>query len=187
MKFNLKKLFGAVGVVSVALALGGCANTPHTAQKNLELFDVGEQVTYMNVTSVRKDLPENSLCKNKENPILSEEGREEGNKLFCGKEKDYQLVVGAHYNGPIKGVMFSGVMVPKSVDVGVDDILKYTMNYNADGKLARPHVFNALVKKDGAKEPKDCYWEGGKRMTGAFARGGIVCEGWDWKKQKFAQ
>ncbi len=187
MKRNIKNLFCAVGLISVALALGGCGSTPLSAQRIQELFDVGEQVSYMNVTNINKNLVQNYYCKKSESPMISEEAKEEGVKRFCGKEHEYQLVVGAFYNGPVKGVLFHSVMVPKSVDVGVDDIVKYTMNYNADGKWKRPHIFNAVVKKDGAKEPQDCYWEGGKRMTGAFARGGVVCEGWDWKKQKFAQ
>jgi len=76
---------------------------------------------------------------------------------------------------------------PRDMDIGVDDILKLTIDVNPDGSYRRPALVEKLVKKDGAKEPADCNWEGGRSATTAFLSGGVVCEGWDWKKQKFAQ
>ena len=89
MKFNLKNLFGAVGVVSVALALGGCGSTMHSPEKIKTLFEVGEQIHYFNVVGVNKNLPEKMLCNKVPSPLSSDEAYADTVQRFCGKEQNY--------------------------------------------------------------------------------------------------
>jgi hypothetical protein len=40
--------------------------------------------------------------------------------------------------------------------------------------------------KDATKE-SGCWWNGGKGATTSFIGGGAVCDGWNWRDQKFAK
>ncbi len=74
------------------------------------------------------------------------------------------------------------------MDIEPDDILEYSIATSADGQKIRPDIVKRIARKakDATKE-SGCYWDGGKGATTAFIGGGAVCDGWNWRDQKFAK
>jgi len=174
--------------ITAMLGMGGCSTT-YTKEQVLEKFEPGESTIYIINRAVRKNLTRENICgqiSQKDERIGQDFVRYYQNEM-CPKIETMQLVSGFYYTHPIKGMRMWPAYAPLEMDIGVDDILKLTIDVNPDGSYRRPALVEKLVKKDGAKEPADCNWEGGRSATTAFLSGGVVCEGWDWKKQKFAQ
>jgi hypothetical protein len=56
------------------------------------------------------------------------------------------------------------------------------------GQLAQPLMVKRIARKaKDATQESGCWWDGGKGATTAFKGGGAVCDGWNWRDQKFAK
>jgi len=175
--------------ITAMLGMGGCTSIT-TKEQMLERFEPGESTVYILNRAIRKNLTRENICgqmSQKDAERIGPDYVRYYQNEMCPKIETMQLVSGFYYTHPINGLRMLTAWSPVEMDIGVDDILKLSLSMNSDGSFKRPAFVEKVVKKDGAKEPGDCNWEGGRSATTAFLSGGVVCEGWDWKKQKFAQ
>ena len=96
------------------------------------------------------------------------------------------MLAGFYHTHPFNGIKMTGALAPISAPIEKDDILELSMLIREDGSNARPTLFSRIPRNAKDTGP-DCQWDGGKGATSAFLSGGVVCEGRDWKKQKFSQ
>ena len=177
------KTVSTLPILFVTILLGGCMAT-FTPKQNLEQFNVGESKSYILVSATNKDLTKiscNDESRGKE--FLTYVSKE-----ICPNLKNLQIVGGYYHNNPlaIYGIKVISAYAPLSANIEKDDIVELSVLIQEDGSLARPALFSRVARKAKDTGP-DCRWEGGKGATSAFMSGGVVCDGWDWKKQKFAK
>lgn len=85
------------------------------------------------------------------------------------------------------GIKAIRAYAPMEWNIAEDDILELSMNTSKEGQMLRPNLVKRIARKakDATKE-SGCWWDGGKGATTAFIGGGAVCDGWNWRDQKFA-
>ncbi len=175
------KTVSTLPILFVISLLGGCAIN-YTNKDRLAQFEPGEVKIYVLVGGVNKDLSK-MKCGGE---MLGEEFEAYVKKEICPNADKLQLFSGFFNTHPFKGIKFTGAYAPISAPIEKDDIVELSGLLREDGSPARPNLFSRIARKAKDTGP-DCQWEGGKGATSAFLSGGVVCEGWDWKKQKFAQ
>lgn len=184
----MKTRFGMLALAAVAVVgLSGCT-TPLTKNQYAERFEAGENTIYIHVKGVNKDLSKIQCPGSSVANVLSETGKDKFAKSICNNLNNLQVVSGFYWTHPRKGIQFFGGYAPIGLDVERGDFVKLSQAVAANGELDGPATVVAVARKakDASKE-SGCYWEGGAMFTNAFVSGGVVCDGWDWKKQKFAQ
>lgn len=184
----MKTRFGMMALVAAAVVgLSGCT-TPLTKTQLAERFEVGENIIYIHVKGVNKDLSNHPCPGPNTDKLLSETGRNIFATSICNNLKNLQGVSGFYWTHPRKGIQFVGGYAPIGLEVERGDFVKLSQKISANGSVDGPNMVVSVARKakDASKE-SGCYWEGGAMFTNAFVSGGVVCDGWDWKKQKFAQ
>lgn len=184
---TMKTRFGMLALAAVAvMGLSGCT-TPLTNAQRLERFDVGESTVYVLVRGVNKNISK-AQCPGKIEESLSEKGKQVFETTVCKNLDNLQIVGGFYWTHPRKGIQVISGYSPINLDVSPGDIVKISRNIAPDGALDAPmRVVGIARKASEVSKESGCYWEGGGMFTNAFVSGGVVCDGWDWKKQKFAQ
>lgn len=186
MKVSFKSLALLVAT-GATVALTGCTIIP-TPAENKARFGTGDITMYAEVMATGKApgcdgyvptgkfldlLTSNYLaeieanCKNKDQL-----------KIIVGF---WRQVPGFH---PAKVIIF----VEKDIDVAKGDIIEYQKHLDENGRVTRPSTLVRIARKakDVGKE-SGCYWSGGRDWYSQFMSGGIICDGWNWREQKFAQ
>jgi hypothetical protein len=110
-------------------------------------------------------------------------------KNVCGNMDKWQLVPLVYHTKVwgMKGLKSIRAYAPVEWNIEEDDILELSMHISNEGRVLRTHTVKRIARKakDATKE-SGCWWDGGKGATTAFISGGAVCDGWNWKNQKFA-
>ena len=154
----------------------------------LQLYPVGESTLYGVVPgSPNKNLVNLKCTPNSEN---SEEGNKYQSEKICPNLAKLQLVSVVYHTKlwGTEGLKFMPAYAPIELNIEENDILEASLSVLPNGQLARPLIVKRIARKakDATKE-SGCYWDGGKGATTAFIGGGAVCDGWNWRDQKFAK
>lgn len=184
----MKTRFGMMAlVVAAVMGLSGCA-TKVTREKNISEFESGPGYMYMLAQGINRDLSKVNCDVQKFPETFSVAAADHWNHVICPRMSEMQLINGIYYTHPFKGIKIARAFAPSGMVIEKNDIVKISTLRNTDGTVDRPHYVVEVARraKDATKE-SGCYWEGGAQFTNAFISGGVVCDGWDWKKQKFAQ
>ena len=188
------RTFALLVSTAVLLGLGGCA-TNLKPKDMLAQFEVGEQVVYVVVPGKPKKLTEfdgfPKICGAQQDETWSQSANEFMTKYVCNNLDKWQLVSGVYHTkvlGLSGGVKFTPALAPASMSIETDDILEFSVATSSDGQKIRPALVKRIARKakDATKE-SGCWWDGGKGATTAFIGGGAVCDGWNWRDQKFAK
>jgi hypothetical protein len=175
------KTLATLIILFAASLLGGCAMT-YTNKDRLEIFDTGEVRLYVLAGGINKDLSKTNC----DEPSQSAAWKAYAQKEICPNLDKLQFVGGPFHTHPIRGIKAARAFAPITMNIEREDILEVSIVFAADGTESTPGRVERIVRKAKDTGP-DCRWEGGKGATTAFMSGGVVCEGWDWKKQKFAK
>jgi hypothetical protein len=179
--------FALLVSTAASLGLGGCASS-FSKDRLLQLNPVGESTLFGVVPGKpNKDL---SNLKCEPNSTLSEEGNKYQADNICpnlGKLQIVSVVFHTKVWG-MEGLKSLGAYAPADWNIEKDDILEVSVNMSETGQFVRPNLVKRIARKakDATKE-SGCYWDGGKGATTAFIGGGAVCDGWNWRDQKFAK
>ena len=188
------RTFALLVSTAALLGLGGCA-TNLKPKDMLAQFEVGEQTVYVVVPGKPKKLTEfdgfPKVCGAQQDETWSQSANEFMTKHVCNNLEKWQLVSGVYHTkvfGLSGGVKFTPALAASSMDIEADDILEFSVATSSDGQKIRPDIVTRIARKakDATKE-SGCYWDGGKGATTAFIGGGAVCDGWNWRDQKFAK
>jgi hypothetical protein len=169
------------------LGLGGCATTS-SKERVLQLYPVGESTLF----GVVPGKPNKNLANLKcvPSPANSEEGNRYQTDNICPNLGRLQLVSVVYHTKVwgMEGLKYMPAYAPIEMNIEKDDILEASLSVLPDGQLARPLIVKRIARKakDATKE-SGCWWDGGKGATTAFKGGGAVCDGWNWRDQKFAK
>lgn len=185
--------FALLVSTAALLGLGGCASTIKP-ERVLELYPVGESKIYVVVPGVPKnlavikdygkscgkwDLPDNA------DPSVNKWMSDN----ICPDLSKWQSTSGVYHTKVwgTNGLKSMPALAPVSMRIEKDDILEYSIFISPEGRVLRPATVTRIARKakDATKE-SGCYWDGGKGATTAFIGGGAVCDGWNWRDQKFA-
>ena len=80
------------------------------------------------------------------------------------------------------------IVTPNYTDVAKGDIVEYQIHIDETGHLIRaPSLVRIARKAKDVGKESVCYWSGGRDWYSQFMSGGIICDGWNWREQKFAQ
>jgi hypothetical protein len=175
------KTLATLIILFAASLLGGCAMT-YTNKDHLEMFDPGETRLYVLAGGVTKDMSK-MTC---DDPSVPATLNAYMQKEICPNLDKLQFVNGSFHTHPIKGIKTARAFAPITMNIEREDIIEISGVLAADGTVSQTSRVERIVRKAKDTGP-DCRWEGGKGATTAFMSGGVVCEGWDWKKQKFAK
>jgi len=188
------RTFALLVSTAALLGLGGCA-TSYTPKDILAQFEPGDQKLYVVVPGKPRNLSEvNDVVNNCgyqelksiQSPLVNEWMKQN----VCAGINKWQVVAGVYHTKVwgMDGLRSIGAYAPAVLHIEKDDMLEMSINYSADGRQTRPAVVTRIARKakDATKE-SGCYWDGGKGATTAFIGGGAVCDGWNWRDQKFAK
>lgn len=181
------RTFALLTSVAALLGLGGCASIV-SKERVLQLYPVGESTLYGVVPGKpRKDL---TTLKCEPNSANSEEGNKYQTDNICPNLKKLQMISIVYHTKVwgVEGLKFMPAYAPVEMAIEEDDIIEASLEVLPNGQLARPLMVKRIARKakDATKE-SGCYWDGGKGATTAFIGGGAVCDGWNWRDQKFAK
>lgn len=176
------KTLSTLLVLLVTSLLGGCAYDL-TNKQQLSLYEVGESKQYVLVGSVAKTWDKELACKVGQH---SQEYKDYVAKEVCPNWQNLRMFTGYLYTHPFNGIKAITALTPTTVNLEKDDIAEVSLLIREDGSPARPALLTRVARKNKDTGP-DCRWQGGKGATSSFISGGVVCDGWDWKKQKFAR
>jgi hypothetical protein len=188
------RTFALLTSTAALLGLGGCA-TSYTPKDVLAQFEPGEQKLYVVVPGQPRNLGEvkdvvkncgNQKIADTQSPLVNEWMKQH----ICPDVPKWQVVAGVYHTKVwgMDGLRSIGAYAPASLQIEKDDILELSNSFSANGRQMRPAVVVRIARKakDATKE-SGCYWDGGKGATTAFIGGGAVCDGWNWRDQKFAK
>jgi len=188
------RTFALLVSTAALLGLGGCA-TSYTPKDMLAQFGTGEQKLYVVVPGQPRNLGEiKDVVKNcgnqkiaaTQSPLVHEWMKQN----ICADITKWQAVAGVYHTKVwgMDGLRSIGAYAPAALQIEKDDILELSHSISADGLQTRPAVVTRIARKakDATKE-SGCWWDGGKGATTAFIGGGAVCDGWNWRDQKFAK
>jgi hypothetical protein len=184
------RTFALLVSTAALLGLGGCATTV-SKERVLQLYPVGESTLFGVVPGKPKRLSE---IKDFEKACGKQPNQDEANKFLndnvCRSLDKWQIASIVYHTKVwgTEGLKFQAVYAPIEMKIDEDDILEASMMLLPDGRLARPSIVKRVARKakDATKE-SGCWWDGGKGATTAFIGGGAVCDGWNWRDQKFAK
>lgn len=184
------RTFALLMSTAALLGLGGCASTV-SKERVLQLYPVGESTLYGVVPGNPKKLSE---IKDFDKACGNQPDQEEANRFLnehvCKSPEKWQIasIVYQTKVWGTEGLKFQAVYAPANMAIEKDDILEASMELLPNGRLARPSLVKRIARKakDATKE-SGCWWDGGKGATTAFIGGGAVCDGWNWRDQKFAK
>jgi hypothetical protein len=188
------RILSIILATAALLGLGGCA-TSVTAKKIQSRFQSGEQSLYVVVPTKPRILSQESDFKGfcLDDPsaeIFNASARDWMKKNVCTDIGGWQIVPGVYQTKVwgSDGLRLMGSLAPANWSIDSDDILEISLDISVDGKFMRPNLVKRIARKakDATKE-SGCYWDGGKGATTAFIGGGAVCDGWNWRDQKFAK
>ncbi len=188
------RTFALLVSTAALLGLGGCA-TPFTPKDVLAQFEPGEQKLYVVVPGKPKQLTEiKDFTKHCGKQELPENAATSTNDWManniCPNIDRWQIVSGVYHTKVwgTKGLKFTGAYAPADWKIEADDILELSQEISDQGQHTRPNLVKRIARKakDATKE-SGCWWDGGKGATTAFIGGGAVCDGWNWRDQKFAK
>jgi hypothetical protein len=183
---NIFRTFALLLATAGLLGLGGCASTV-SKERVLQLYPVGESTLFGVVPGKpNKDLANLKCAPNSAN---SDEGNKYQADYICpnlGKLQIVSVVFHTKVWGT-EGLKYMPAYAPIDMNIEEDDILETSLSVLPNGQLARPLIVKRIARKakDATKE-SGCWWDGGKGATTAFIGGGAVCDGWNWRTQKFA-
>jgi hypothetical protein len=175
------------------LGLGGCGTL--TPQDMLAQFEPGEQSHYVVVPGKPKHLTDikdfAKYCGQQDLGAIGSSAYNDWMKAHvCNDISKWQLVSGVYHTKVwgSKGLKYAAAYAPSNWNIEENDILEFSLNLSKEGKMLRPDIVKRIARKakDATKE-SGCYWDGGKGATTAFIGGGAVCDGWNWRDQKFAK
>jgi hypothetical protein len=187
------RTFALLVSTAALLGLGGCAS--YTPKDVLTQFEPGEHKLYVVVPGTSKKLTEiNDFQKHCGKQVLSEIMATSVNmwtaEHICPDIRKWQVVAGVYQTKVwgMEGLKSTTAYAPVEWRIDADDILELSLHISAEGQVTRPGVVTRIARKakDATKE-SGCYWDGGKGATTAFIGGGAVCDGWNWRDQKFAK
>ena len=188
------RTFALVMSTAALLGLGGCA-TSLTKEQALSRYGSGEQSLYGVVPGAPKKLDE---VKDFQKKCGKEEIHENMapsvntwmSQTICPDIARWQIVSIVFHTKVwgMEGLKFLGAYAPADWKIEKDDILEVSLNMSETGQGVRPNIVKRIARKakDATKE-SGCWWDGGKGATTAFIGGGAVCDGWNWRDQKFAK
>lgn len=188
------RIISIILATAALLGLSGCA-TSVTTKKIQSRFESGEQSLYVVVSAKPRKLSQESdykgfCAEDSSNELLSASARDWTLKNVCPDIGKWQIVPGVYQTKVwgTDGLKLMGSIAPANWNIEADDILEISLDISADGKFMRPNTVKRIARKakDATKE-SGCYWDGGKGATTAFIGGGAVCDGWNWRDQKFAK
>ncbi|MFN8955246.1 MAG: hypothetical protein ACK5V9_09715 [Burkholderiales bacterium] len=174
---------------------GGATLTPNDM---LSMHAPGEQSLYgvvagkprkLHELTDYKDFREN--CGQQIQPdVIAASANEWLKKHVCGNMEKWQFVPIVYHTKVwgAKGIKAARAFAPIDLIIEEDDVLEFSMDTSIEGRKIRPDLVKRVARKakDATKE-SGCYWDGGKGATTAFIGGGAVCDGWNWRDQKFAK
>jgi len=191
---KIHRILSIILATAALLGLGGCA-TSLTKEGALSRFTPGEQTLYGVVPgSPQKLIDIKDFQKKCGKEELNETTAASVNtwmaNTVCPDISKWQVVsiVFQTKVWGMDGVKFLGAYAPAHWNIEKDDILQVSVSMSDVGQAVRPSVVERIARKakDATKE-SGCYWDGGKGATTAFIGGGAVCDGWNWRDQKFAK
>jgi hypothetical protein len=188
------RTFALLVSTAALLGLGGCAGT-YKPKDILAQFNPGEQSIYVVVPGAPKKLTEikdyAKHCGNQQlTEIIASSVNTWASENICPDLNKWQNVAGVYHTKVwgMEGLKSMGAIAPSSMLIEADDILEVTLFISPAGQFTRPNTVKRIARKakDATKE-SGCWWDGGKGATTAFIGGGAVCDGWNWRDQKFAK
>jgi hypothetical protein len=180
------RTFTLFAFVAALLGLGGCASV-NTPQKNLAWFEAGEQSIYAVVAASPKPLPEiKGFSENcGKNESMSPSFNKWNELNVCNQMDKWQSVVAIYHTEKMKTIF---AFAPHDLKIETGDIVEASFELSANGEITRPALFKRVARKDkDATKASGCWWDAGKWAASAFHNGGAVCDGWNWRDQKWAK
>ena len=190
------RTFALLFSAAALLGMGGCAS--FTPKDMLAQFETGEQPLYAVVSGKPRAISEladyldfqKNCGRQSLGEIVAPSFNEWLAKNVCGDMNQWQFVPLVYHTKVwgMQGLKYTRAYAPASMKIEEDDILELSMNTSKEGQITRPDIVKRIARKakDATKE-SGCWWDGGKGATTAFIGGGAVCDGWNWKDQKFAK
>jgi hypothetical protein len=188
------RIVALVLATAALLGLGGCAGT-YKPKDILAQFNPGEQSIYVVVPGAPKKLTEikdyEKRCgKHELTEIMASSGNIWAAENICPDLHKWQNVAGVYQTKVwgMEGLKSLVAIAPSNMLIEKDDILEVILYISHSGQFTKPNLVKRIARKakDATKE-SGCYWDGGKGATTAFIGGGAVCDGWNWRDQKFAK
>ena len=175
------RIFVPFTFAAVLLTLGGCA-TVNTPKKNLAWFEVGEQSIYALVAIPPKRLTEfngfSKICGKDESLSLSLNKWMEIN--VCPNLDKLQSVTSIFHTEKTKTV---SAYASHDLKIEKGDIVEVSIEFSADGEPTRAMLVKRIARnKKDATKASGCWWD-----TSSSRGGGAVCDGWNWRDQKWAK
>lgn len=188
------RTFALLTSAAVLMGLGGCASTV-SKERVLQLHPVGESKIFVVVPGAPKNLAVikdyEKMCGKWELPDNADSSVNKWmSENVCPDLFKWQSTSGVYHTKVwgTSGLKSMPALAPISMQIEENDILEYSILISPEGRVLRPAIVTRIARKakDATKE-SGCYWDGGKGATTAFIGGGAVCDGWNWRDQKFAK
>jgi hypothetical protein len=97
----------------------------------------------------------------------------------------WQRVVSIFHTEKMKTI---SAFAPHDLKIETGDIVEVTIELSANGEITRPMPVKRVARKEkDATKASGCWWDAGKWAASAFHNGGAVCDGWNWRDQKWAK
>jgi hypothetical protein len=191
------RIGAALAVLAAASLLVGCA-TPLTPEQNLKKFGAGEVTTYVIVAGPPKNMAEllqrpsyrAEVCDGVGLADVAKPLRPWYTENYCtgDRARQWQSVPGVYYTSVFGGIQSIRAGAPADWKIEVDDILEISGQVSPDGTQTRHALVKRIARKaKDATKASGCYWDGGKGWTSGVVTGGAVCDGWNWRDQKWAR
>jgi hypothetical protein len=189
---NLRTL-ALTASIAALLGLGGCGTL--TPNDMLAQFEPGVQNLFVVVPGKPRHLSDikdfQKYCGKQDLPsIAASSANTWVAENVCSDISKWQLVSGVYHTKVwgTKGLKYTVAYAPAEWKIEADDILEFSLEISKEGQHTRPNLVTRIARKakDATKE-SGCWWDGGKGATTAFKGGGAVCDGWNWRDQKFAK
>ena len=179
------RTFALFASIAVLLGLGGCAST-NTPKRNLATYNVGEQNIYGLVIGRPIPLPQVKgfdKCGKAEDASSSQNAWSARN--VCNQGDKWQYVRVLHHTVDMK---FINAYAPHDMKLETDDIVEVIVELSEEGENTKPPLVKRIARKGkDATKASGCWWDAGKWATSQIFHGGVVCDGWNWRDQKWAK
>jgi len=178
------RIFVPFTFAAVLLTLGGCT-TVNTPQKNLAHFEAGEQSIYAVVLAPAKPLSKqdnySKICGKDESVTLSHNKWMELN--VCAHLDKWQRVFVVYHHTETEKMKIATAYAPHDPKVEKGDIVEVSIELSVGGELTRTPLVKRIARKGkDATKASGCWWDSGSSRVG-----GAVCDGWNWRDQKWAK
>jgi hypothetical protein len=179
------RTFALFASIAVLLGLGGCAST-NTPKRNLAAYNVGEQTIYGMVIGRPIPLPQvKGFDRCGKEPTVSSSQNEWSARNVCDQGDKWQYVRVLHHTAGMKMLIS---YAPHDLKLETDDIVEVISELSAEGELTKPALIKRIARKGkDATKASGCWWDAGKWATSQIFHGGVVCDGWNWRDQKWAK